>query len=54
MIKLLSATQNHRPIFVVMAVLPGLFYQHSLYVCFSISLADLRGVFGFRCYWDLG
>ena len=45
MIKLLSAAQNHRPIFVVMAVLPELFIN-TLCTYVSISLADLRGVFG--------
>ncbi len=46
MIKLLSATQNHRPIFVVMAVFTGAILSTLFVRMFSISLADLRGVFG--------
>ncbi|HFI1066028.1 MFS transporter [Proteus mirabilis] len=46
MIKLLSAAQNHRPIFVVMAVFTGAILSTLFVRMFSISLADLRGVFG--------
>lgn len=45
-IKLLSAAQNHRPIFVVMAVFTGAILSTLFVRMFSISLADLRGVFG--------